>query len=178
MGTIGEKIRSLRKAHGWTLSYLGEQMGISGSLVGQYERGILNPKPETIARFASALGVSELELSDGELSERLSKAIQEAQKEIKFREECDEVLGDELTQEDHIDRWENTISDLSKKYNLDPMLLSCYVPRHGEITDPDIQKVSDIMQTMNDTGRRVVVERVQELAQIPAYQKGPDPDEK
>ena len=51
------------------------------------------------------------------------------------------------------------------------------IPRHGEITDPDIQKVSDIMQTMNDTGRRVAVERVQELAQIPAYQQ-PDPDKK
>lgn len=37
-------------------------MGISGSLVGQYERGVVNPKYETIIRFADALNVEPREI--------------------------------------------------------------------------------------------------------------------
>lgn len=59
---IGEAIRKQRKIQGLTLNELGEKMGISGSLVGQYERGVVNPKYETIIRFADALGVEPKEL--------------------------------------------------------------------------------------------------------------------
>ena len=54
---IGEAIRNQRKNQGLTLNELGQRMGISGSLVGQYERGVVNPKYETIIRFADALNV-------------------------------------------------------------------------------------------------------------------------
>ena len=37
-------------------------MGISGSLVGQYERGVVNPKYETIIRFADALNVEPVDI--------------------------------------------------------------------------------------------------------------------
>ena len=56
--TIGEHIREERKKQGLTLNELGEKLGISGSLVGQYERGTVNPKIETVAKFAKALGVN------------------------------------------------------------------------------------------------------------------------
>lgn len=174
MGTIGEKIRKLRKSQGLTLNDLGEKMGITGSLVGQYERGIVNPKPETITRFANALGVSATELRFEAEQEQINLAAKEAIAEI---EDEDSLLPDG-THDDYLLNWEGAIVDAANRYGVDPFLLSCYVPRHGEITDPDIQKVSDIMQTMNDTGRRVAVERVQELAQIPAYQQQPDPNKK
>lgn len=172
MGTIGEKIRKLRKSQGLTLNDLGEKMGITGSLVGQYERGIVNPKPETITRFANALGVSATELRFEAEQEQIHLAAAEAIAEI---EDEDSLING--TRDDYLLNWEGAIADAANRHDVDPFLLSCYVPRHGEITDPDIQKVSDIMQTMNDTGRRVAVERVQELAQIPAYQQ-PDPNKK
>ena len=59
---IGEAIRKQRKIQGLTLNELGEKMGISGSLVGQYERGVVNPKYETIIRFADALNVEPRDL--------------------------------------------------------------------------------------------------------------------
>ena len=37
--TIGQRIREERKRQGLTMAQLGEKMGISGSLVGRYERG-------------------------------------------------------------------------------------------------------------------------------------------
>ena len=42
--TIGSAIREERKKQRLTLNELGNRMGISGSLVGQYERGVVNPK--------------------------------------------------------------------------------------------------------------------------------------
>ena len=55
--TIGQRIREERKRQGLTMAQLGEKMGISGSLVGRYERGEENPKMETVVRFADALGI-------------------------------------------------------------------------------------------------------------------------
>lgn len=59
---IGEAIRDQRKKQGLTLNELGQRMGISGSLVGQYERGVVNPKYETIIRFADALNIEPREI--------------------------------------------------------------------------------------------------------------------
>ena len=59
---LGAAIRKQRKIQGLTLNELGEKMGISGSLVGQYERGVVNPKYETIIRFADALNVEPRDL--------------------------------------------------------------------------------------------------------------------
>ena len=48
------------------MEQFGQKMGISGSLVGRYERDEENPKPETIRKFAEALGVSPSWLVYGE----------------------------------------------------------------------------------------------------------------
>ena len=48
-----------------TLEELGQKMGMSGSLVGRYERGEENPKPYTVKRFAEALNVSARWLETG-----------------------------------------------------------------------------------------------------------------
>ena len=60
--TIGQRIRRERKRQGLTMAQLGERMGISGSLVGRYERDKENPKIETIKRFADALDIPISEL--------------------------------------------------------------------------------------------------------------------
>ena len=60
--TVGQLIRDARKKQGLTMEQLGKKMGISGSLVGRYERGEENPKIETVERFANALGVFVAEL--------------------------------------------------------------------------------------------------------------------
>ena len=45
------------------MAELGSRMGISGSLVGRYERGEENPKLGTIMRFADALNMEWAELA-------------------------------------------------------------------------------------------------------------------
>ena len=73
---IGEAIRKQRKKQGLTLNELGEKIGISGSLVGQYERGVVNPKYETVVRFANALDVSPRELFGPAFSDMVNQEVE------------------------------------------------------------------------------------------------------
>ena len=63
ISTIGEAIRQERKKQKLSMAELGSRMGISGSLVGRYERGEENPKLGTIMRFADALNMEWAELA-------------------------------------------------------------------------------------------------------------------
>ena len=154
---IGTNIKRFRSEKGITQKELAAALGVSYQMVQSWERGARNPKMETIQKIAAALGVSWLDLMPKEALN--ANTIEDFAKD-----------NGELAQE--------LVQQLPKETErLMQQLHDAAFPRHGEITDPDIQKVSDIMQTMNDTGRRVAVERVQELAQIPAYQQ-PDPNKK
>lgn len=57
MKIICEAMRKQRKIQGLTLDQLGEKLGVSGSLVGQYERGVANPKYETVVKISKALNL-------------------------------------------------------------------------------------------------------------------------
>ena len=56
--TLGETIRSARKKAGLTQAELGEMLGVSGSMIGQWENNLRKPKHETLKKVALALGVS------------------------------------------------------------------------------------------------------------------------
>lgn len=54
---IGETIVAIRKEKGMSQAELAQKMGVKPQTISQYERGIKNPKPATIKKFADALGV-------------------------------------------------------------------------------------------------------------------------
>lgn len=56
--TTGERIKAKRKEKGLSQKELGKLLGVSGSMIGQYENNIRNPKNETLCRIAQALDVS------------------------------------------------------------------------------------------------------------------------
>ena len=57
--TIGEKIRALRNAKGYSQKYLGELAdGINEVTIRKYEAGYRNPKPDQLEKIARALGTS------------------------------------------------------------------------------------------------------------------------
>lgn len=56
--TTGERIRQARKSAGMTQSELARRLDVTPQTVSQYERGLINPKIETIRKFADALGVT------------------------------------------------------------------------------------------------------------------------
>lgn len=63
---FGFRVRETRKKQHLSMEQLGQKMGISGSLVGRYERNEEHPKPDTIRRFSDALGVDAKWLEKGE----------------------------------------------------------------------------------------------------------------
>ena len=56
--TIGQRIKVARTESGLSQRELGERLGVSQAMIGQYEGGMRNPKYETIKRIADALGVT------------------------------------------------------------------------------------------------------------------------
>lgn len=62
--SIGEAIKAARRAAGLTQAELAQKLGVTPQTVSQYERGLINPKIETLQKFADALGVDAWNLSD------------------------------------------------------------------------------------------------------------------
>lgn len=60
--TTGQRIKKFRKKIGMTQEELGAILGVSGSMIAQYETDKRNPKYETLKRIAAALGVEWTEL--------------------------------------------------------------------------------------------------------------------
>lgn len=54
---IGERIRTYRLQAGLTQKQLGEKLGVSNVNIGQYERGLRNPKLPQLKRIADALEI-------------------------------------------------------------------------------------------------------------------------
>ena len=56
--SIGQNIQKTRKERGLSQQVLGEMLGVSGSMIGQYENNRRNPKFETLKKIANALGIA------------------------------------------------------------------------------------------------------------------------
>lgn len=58
MNTLGDQIRSQRKALGWSLDDLARHAGLSKTMVWQVERDRTMPSADSLLRLSRALGVS------------------------------------------------------------------------------------------------------------------------
>ena len=65
--TIGQMIQAARKEAGMTQVELGAKLGVSGSMIGQWENDLRKPKTETIGRIADALGIPIYKLTGHQL---------------------------------------------------------------------------------------------------------------
>lgn len=55
---ISEKIKELRKAKGWSQGQLAKKINSLPQHISRYERGIVTPSAETLAKIANAFGIS------------------------------------------------------------------------------------------------------------------------
>lgn len=62
--TIGEQIQKARKAQSLSQKDLGEMLGVSASMIGQYENNLRRPKLETLVKIADALQVNPADLDE------------------------------------------------------------------------------------------------------------------
>lgn len=63
--TTGKRIQQARKNAKLSQKELGEKLGVSASMIGQYENDLRNPKTETLVKIANALNVNVSELYGG-----------------------------------------------------------------------------------------------------------------
>jgi transcriptional regulator with XRE-family HTH domain len=59
---VGENVRFLRRAKGWSQEELGEQADLSYKFVGEIERGAVNPSLDSLLKIANALTIDVAEL--------------------------------------------------------------------------------------------------------------------
>ncbi len=55
---LSQRLKSLRKKHGWTLEKLSALSAVSRSMLSQIERGTANPTLEVTCRIARVFGIS------------------------------------------------------------------------------------------------------------------------
>lgn len=79
--TTGERIRAIRKKKGLSQKDLGEMLGVSGTMVGQYETGQRKPRLDTLQRIAVALNVDWMDLvQDGQQGQVIADHMTELMK--------------------------------------------------------------------------------------------------
>ena len=139
----GDLIKKARINAGMTQAELAERLGITPQAVSQYERGIKNPKLETVRRISEALGV---------LVPDLYPEGMQAMPILDWMES----KGIPIVSGPGESYWESLKQTKAEQNSKEEQLLNHF-------------------RTLNENGQTVAVERVQELAQIPAYQRPADP---
>lgn len=120
--TTGQRIQQARRRAGLSQRELGEKMGLSASMIGQWENDLRTPKFSTLERISWALEVPTLELY----------GLQEL---------------------------DNPDSEL------------CIILPQNENLTECTKRICSLLFNLNDIGLQKAVERIEELTEIPRYQK-------
>lgn len=154
---MGTRIKTARKRAGMTQTELGNILGVSGSMIAQYETGARNPKYETLQRIADALTVDISELLTPDQAIGFMKQF--------FKD------GNEGAQ---------IVVNISKKHGLsldtaDKIVKDVAWEYRNEFHTTQEGKLREAVAGLNDDGRKEVfdcaIRRACELAEIPRYQK-------
>ena len=172
MSTIGERIKKARELRNMTQSQLGEKLGVTGVTVMRYEKGQREPNIETIFNLAEKLNVSVSYLLgvvdlDGFISpdgfadptdyefirmlgfdspEKLATLVPGSRQSTpEHRRELEKMMGKE----------EGYLDKMSAR-------------RDWPINQ---QRLVNAFDLLNDAGQQKAVERVEELTEIPKYQR-------
>lgn len=149
MSTIGDNIKRIRKEKGLTQEQLGNLCNpkMAGSAIRRYENGGANPKIETIQKIAKALEVSESDLTE----------------KIKLINLFAGTGGIEQALEALTTMTENSNQAMSESMNEAINAMSAMAKDEKEL-------LSDY-RNLNSYGKEEARKRVNELTEIPKYQK-------
>lgn len=146
--TIGERIKKTRKEKGMTQKQVAEQCGMADSAIRKYESGSQKPKLETLCKIAAALGVSPSFLAG------LDPLVDTPEN----RKVVDEGFISFGKAMEEISAWKGpkqTAESISSYFT--------------EPSDEDYLLMA--FDELNDKGKRIAIERVEELGKIPEYRE-------
>ena len=184
--SVGDNIRYWRKHAGMTQEELAQKTGMNIASIEKYETGELYPSKKALQNVATALD---------ELPEWFSDEDSWTPEQYALRDLATYI---EILKQIHLDQKDNpapitddlkktwgyhAIPSIAKKYAVSEDWLKSVVDsgRYGaaasdafevaETLPKNIQRMIQIMDTMNSAGQQTAVERVSELAQLPQYQE-------
>lgn len=176
MSTIGERIKKARELRNMTQSQLGEKLGVTGVTVMRYEKGQREPNIETIFNLAEKLNVSVSYLLgvvdlDGFISPDgfADPADYEFVKALGFdspQKLATLVPGAHQSTPEHRHELEKMMG--KEEGYLDKMSAR----RDWPINQ---QRLVNAFDLLNDAGQQKAIERVEELTEIPKYQRQEPP---
>ena len=165
--TTGERIRSARKFANITQQELADRLGIPYQSIGQWERDKRNPKVETILRLAKALNVPKpnwMELPN----------IKDDEPELYLKQIIFNVTPDSEWEDLHRKLENGTITPEERQRFF--QMMDEGLERARKAFSEKKARILAHMDKLNDEGQQKAVERVEELAEIPKYQRqGTDP---
>lgn len=170
----GQRIKAARKNAKKTQAELGIELGVSASMVAQWENNLRNPKYETLQKIADALGIEPFDLLPDDLKEQFKSVTQyfssTEEEERAFARETEKVLIQNVLNEELYE----------KLINITDAMHDAAMYGLSEISDDELAGVLiGSFNSLNKLGKREAVERVAELELIPKYQaqKPPETDE-
>lgn len=171
--TIGERIRELRNDRGMTQKELGERAGIAEPTIRRYELGKLNPKFETVQKIAKALEVP--------TSCVYGMSIQNDEDK---QNTVEKMLSDAVLPDGDVDIEKFTESVVKDKATILASELVQMRLATGRLYESSMQSWTDegiltalgaAFKTLNRIGKIEALNRVDELAKIPDYQRPAEP---
>lgn len=178
LGATGRKgMQNARKAKKMTQKQLAEKLGLATGTIQQYELGKRNPSRTTFEKIAEILGVSPMdivgdgdevylswvEIDNGSRSGGLiPDRTQQTPKEITFNITPDPEWVDLETK---LKNGTITPKEWRRYKDLNAIMAE---NTHRAVEDSKL-RLQKIMEQLNDAGQQKVVERAEELTEIPRY---------
>lgn len=192
--TTGERIKLARKNAGLTQVALASKLGVTGSMIAQYETGKRNPKYGTIRQIASILHIEWTELVPEEDQEKVITA--HVKQAWNNRDTSEDRLSGTGTAISDFKVDGKSIDELSNQFDFS--VLNMYSKEHhksfhdgywegwaakeqelqltfGYLFSNEEWALVRSFHTLNSEGQQKAIERVEELSEIPKYQKEKEP---
>ncbi len=134
--TIGERIKKSRQEKGLSQKALGQLLGVSQQMIGQYEAPNANLKLGTLQKIATVLDINVNDLLNSTLEDSPVYCA------LKDNNSLDSYLAHTYINQ-----------KLAKEIDWEPI---------------DIEMVK-VFKTLNETGKTIAIERIEELTEIPRY---------
>lgn len=179
---IGERIRDARKSQNITQETLAAKIGAKRSVISKYETGLIEPTFSQLQRIASALGVTVAYLQGLESMDSMKVLVALKNKDYRELERLMGLPSDSIRPLD-TDEEKNLRSQVDEdkrrtEINLNKLHLSMKI-LHPAFSEDDFllhQALLKQFAGLNADGQQKAVERVEELTEIPKYQRHPPQD--
>lgn len=175
--TTGQLIQQARKKAGLSQKQLGQKLGLSASMIGQWENDLRNPKSKTLQRIATALNVPIYDLMDDYspiVRELRNGAITLEQLAAELgvpKERILELLNLEIDDPDFLKEVKKVALKLSMQEE-NVIKLKEYVKKRfaeAEAWKTRLDEIGQDLGKLNDEGQVEAVKRVKELTEIEKY---------